>query len=102
MFKHIVMWKLRDEADGATRSENANRMKALLERLPEKIDFIQQYEVGLNLSGSSVAYDIVLISGFEDEASFQEYRSHPEHQKILEFIQTVQAEVHLVDYFIEE
>lgn len=102
MFKHVVMWQLQDEAGGALKSENLHRMKDLLEGLPHKIDFIEVYEVGLNLSDSSAAYDIVLISGFEDEASFQEYRAHPEHQKVVEFIRSVQEKVHVVDYFIEE
>ena len=32
MIKHIVMWKLKEQAEGADRATNALKLKALLER----------------------------------------------------------------------
>ncbi|HZZ85575.1 MAG TPA: hypothetical protein VFE30_13635 [Anaeromyxobacteraceae bacterium] len=33
MLKHVVMWKLREHAEGQGRAENARRMKVALESL---------------------------------------------------------------------
>ena len=41
MFKHIVMWKLKDFAEGASKAENAQKIKALLEGLKPKIKQIK-------------------------------------------------------------
>ena len=45
MIKHIVMWKFKDFAEGATRQENLLKVKSMLEALPEKIDFIREMHV---------------------------------------------------------
>jgi hypothetical protein len=37
MIKHIVMWRLKEFAEGAAKAENALRMKEILETLPVKI-----------------------------------------------------------------
>ncbi len=37
MLKHVVMWKLKDEAEGADRATNARRVKAALESLRGRI-----------------------------------------------------------------
>ena len=47
MIKHIVMWKLKDFAEGAGRQENAEKIKSLLEGLKGKIAEIINLEVGV-------------------------------------------------------
>lgn len=37
MIKHIVMWKLKDEAEGNSKAENAQIIKNSLEDLKEKL-----------------------------------------------------------------
>lgn len=98
MFKHIVMWELMETANGASKMENRKQMKEILESLPEKIDEIREYEVGLNNGNSASAFDIVLISGFENLEDFETYRQHPEHLKVVEFIRQVQSQARVVDY----
>ena len=39
MIKHIVMWKLKENAEGKTKEENAEIIKNGLEGLKEKLDF---------------------------------------------------------------
>jgi len=41
MIRHIVMWKLQDEAAGATKEKNAEKMKLILEGLRTNIDEIK-------------------------------------------------------------
>ena len=50
MIKHIVMWKFKEEAEGCTKAENIAKVKAMLEALPEKIDFIREMQVNVNVN----------------------------------------------------
>ena len=74
MIKHIVMWKLKDEAEGNSKDENAKIIKNSLEDLKGKINEIVDIEVGIDVNKSEQAYDVVLYSTFnslEDLDSYQ-------------------------------
>ena len=49
MVKHIVMFKLKDFAEGANKKENALKIKSSLEGLKSKIKEVKYIEVGLLL-----------------------------------------------------
>lgn len=66
MLKHIVMWKLKEFAEGKTKAENALIMKESLERLVGIVPEIISLQVGINEKESDMAYDAVLISTFQD------------------------------------
>ncbi len=98
MIKHIIMWKLYDEAEGFSKLENADRIKLVLEELPDKIPEIVKLEVGVNISNSEIAYDIVLYSEFESKDDLQIYREHPAHIALVDFIKNLRSKRHVVDY----
>lgn len=98
MLKHIVMWNLKPEAEGANAAENAGKVKALLEGLKKHIPEILELEVGLPLRAAPGMPDLVLVSAFEGEAQLEIYQKHPEHQKVVEFVKKVVAARHVVDY----
>lgn len=98
MIKHIVMWKLKDFAEGCDRKQNAEKIKAMLEALKGKIEQISYMEVGINLKDSDMAYDAVLVSEFESEQKLEEYKNHPEHVKVSEFVAKVRENRAVVDY----
>jgi hypothetical protein len=100
MLKHIVMWKLKDHAEGKSKDENAAVMKGMLESLQKKIPEIESLEVGINIDPSGAAYDIVLYSEFMDEASLSVYQEHPEHLKVAEFVAKIREERAVVDYLV--
>ncbi len=99
MIKHIVMWKLKDFAEGCSKQENAIKIKAMLEDLQGKIEQIVCLEVGINAISSDMAYDAVLISEFEDEQALNVYKNHPEHVKAADFVAKVKEGRAVVDYF---
>jgi len=101
MFKHVVMWRLKPEADGRSRWENAVELKERLERLPPRIPELRDLEVGLNVSSSDAAADILLITAFASERDYQVYREHPEHERVVHFIRTIVADRQVVDYRVE-
>jgi len=94
MIKHIVMIKLKEN----DRAENAKKVKQELENLKGKIDEIKHYEVGLNISESPAAYDLVLVSEFLTLETLEIYRENPEHQKVLKFLRSVTESTAVVDY----
>lgn len=98
MIKHIVMWKLKENAEGCTRIENAEKIKASLEALKGRIEQIKSLEVGINVSDSETAFDAVLYSEFESLEHLKQYRSHPEHVKISSFVAKVRESRAVVDY----
>lgn len=98
MIKHIVMWKLKDYAEGASKQDNAYKIKEALEGLKKKIDDIKYIEVGINIEPSSAAYDAVLYSEFADEKALENYQQHPEHRKVSEFVSKVRESRVVVDY----
>ncbi|MFP4662379.1 MAG: Dabb family protein [Halanaerobiales bacterium] len=100
MVKHIVMFKLKEKAEGRGKDVNASKMKKMIEALPEKIEELISMEVGLDINGSDAAYDIVLYSEFDNEEALNNYQVHPEHQKVLEFVKKVIDDRVVVDYKI--
>ena len=98
MIKHIVMFRVKDEAEGATKQENLDKMKVMLEALPSKIKEIKYYEVGLNYNQSERASDIVIISAFDSKETLATYSAHPEHRKVVDFILKVSYESRVVDF----
>lgn len=100
MIKHVVMWKLKDVAEGKTKTENAETMKNLLEDLPSKIEELKSAEVGMNiLEGDGEAIcDVVLTVSCASKEDLQTYAEHQDHQKVVSFIKKVVTERRVVDY----
>lgn len=102
MIKHIVMWKLKEHAQGAGKLENASKLKSRLEALPQSIKELKFVEVGINFNSSDAAFDVVLYSEFENKQDLQAYQKHPEHQKLIkDFLDEVRVDKKVVDYEIQ-
>jgi hypothetical protein len=100
MIKHIVMWKLKAEAENKTLEENAKIIKKSIEDLKNKIKEIKKIEVGININTDKSSFDAVLYSEFEDEVSLEKYLKNPEHLKVAEFLSKIREERIIVDYKI--
>jgi hypothetical protein len=98
MIKHLVMWKLKDTAEGATKEQNAQKMKTALEALKHKIPQIRHIEVGVNFLQSDAAYDVALYSEFATEEDLALYQKHPEHKSVGVFVEKVRESRVVVDY----
>ncbi len=100
MIKHIVMWRLKDHAEGHDKSTNAQLMKSKLEALRGQIDGVRTIEVGIDFSATDASMDVVLYSEFTDRAALATYQAHPAHQAVVAFIKEVVSARQLVDYEI--
>ena len=98
MIKHIVLWKLKDYAEGTTKQQNALKIKGLLEEMRGKIPGMLKLEVGLNFEKSGDAADISLYTEFESREALDAYQIHPEHMKVKNFLPLVRTERRVVDY----
>ncbi|GAB6177555.1 Dabb family protein [Desulfobaculum senezii] len=101
MIKHIVMWTLKDEAEGAPKAENAKRMKTMLEDLRGRVPGPLELEVGINIDPEGGVSDVALYTTFEDTDALAAYAVHPEHLKVVEFIKKVVTERRCVDYRVD-
>lgn len=98
MIKHIVAWKLKNEAEGNNKDKNAKIIKERLESLKDVIKEIKKIEVGININTSNMAYDVVLYSEFESIEDLERYQKHPEHISVAEFVGKVKEDRIVVDY----
>ena len=98
MIKHIVMWRLKEFADARDEEENAKKLKSHLESLKSKIKEIKHIEVGINIKSSDAASDIILYSEFDSMDDLEAYQRHPEHMKIVDFVNEIRLERRVVDY----
>jgi len=100
MVKHIVMLKLKETEEPTDKLANALRLKKSLEGLKIYIDEIKFIEVGLNFNIKPSAYDLVLNTIFDSEDDLNNYRNHPKHLEILDFLREVTSSTAVVDYKI--
>ena len=98
MIKHIVMWRLKDHAEGNNKITNAQRMKSKLEALRGQVDGVLTIEVGIDFSATDASMDVALYSEFADRAALAAYQAHPAHQAVVAFIKEVVSARQLVDY----
>lgn len=62
MVKHIVLFKLKDEAPADEKLAAMNSFKAAIEALPAKISVIRKIEVGLNINPAEVGASLFTVS----------------------------------------
>jgi hypothetical protein len=99
MVKHILCLKLKDFAEGNSKSENAKLAKERLLALKEKIKEIKYIEVGINNpKAPQDNFDIVLITEFESFDDLDIYQEHPEHVKTSEFMKKIRDIRGCVDF----
>jgi quinol monooxygenase YgiN len=100
MIKHIVMWKLKDHAEGADRAANAVEMKRRLDACANVVPGILKFEVMLAQPGLEATYDVVLYSEFTDKAALEAYATHPTHKALVPFIGAIREGRQCMDYEI--
>jgi len=92
MLIHVVMMNLRDpEAD-------ADRLAGLLNDLNGQIPELQSMAAGRNVVASDRAWDLALVSRFDDLAAMQAYQTHPAHVAVGAQIRAAATELAAVDF----
>jgi len=98
MIRHVVSFKFKDEVSGASKEQNMQKSKELLEGLPGKIPEIKNLEIGVNIKEDPTNYDMVLVVDFDSLEDLQIYLDHPTHKKVGEFLAKVREHRVVVDF----
>lgn len=99
MVKHIVFFRLADEAEGKTKMENAQIIKQGLMSLLDKVPVMKFERVGINIpNAKKTDYDICLECEFASWEDVDIYQNHPEHLKVAGYIAKCRTARAAVDY----
>jgi hypothetical protein len=91
------MWRFKPEVVDSDKQKMKEQLEALLELVPS----LQFIEVGLNLVEGEAAFDVVLITGFEDEAAYRAYADDPAHLNVVTFVRSLVCDRAVVDYSVD-
>jgi|TARA_B100001105_G_scaffold254406_1_gene250188 hypothetical protein len=102
MYKHVVLWKLKDDANGMSKKELTVEVKKRLDELPFHIPEIISYETAINIGDYGASFfDVSVISVFKSKDEFWKYTKYPIHDKVVGFIKSVQLDEYIVDYELD-
>jgi diamine N-acetyltransferase len=90
---HVVLFKLKDNSP-----ENIEKTAVKLRSLAGNVPTLNSIEVGVNIVESARAYDIGIITRFDDIAAMAAYQVHPFHQDVLAYMRTVTETAVAIDY----
>ena len=88
MVNNYVVLKFTEEC---SKEEKTKEMKIMLESLKDKIPVINTLEVNINDQRESNNHDILLFVQTETFEKLKVYSIHPEHEKAIEYFNTVSA-----------
>jgi hypothetical protein len=97
--RHIVMWTLKDEAEGLTKAQNIQKAREVLMSCSSLVPGIELFEVGLKTDGLDCTCDVILNSVFKDEAALTAYQNHPDHLAIKPFMKAIVAQRQCMDFW---
>ena len=95
-YRHIVLFKFKDDAPAA----EIVKVEKAFAALKSKIDVIQDYEWGTNVSpeGKADGFTHCFFVTFKNKADLEVYLPHPEHKKFGAGLKGLIDKVLVVDY----
>lgn len=132
VYKHIVMWKFKEQHNGKSALENARWMKEQLEGLVGVVPELLSAEVGISPALEQVAvvpsnaavqsnaaaaqsnaaavpaqaasgeYDACLLSAFASPEALAAYKVHPKHKAISAYCKEARLKRLAFDWWSEE
>jgi hypothetical protein len=99
MIKHIVTWKIKENAEGRNKKEIMLLLQQKLLELQNKVPVVKHLEVGLNSTEAPADnWDVVLIVDLDNFQDLDLYQKHPEHLKVADFVKLVRESRSCVDF----
>jgi quinol monooxygenase YgiN len=90
MVKHIVIWKMKEDASDEQKLEMKLRLTALNGKVPELLAI----DIGIDPDNGTMS----LYSEFNSIDDLAVYQAHPDHQKVVEFVKPLVAARSVCDY----
>jgi len=96
MIRHILLIKFKQDA----QSTEIEKLRALFEQMPNKIEGVLEVEWGLNDSpeGKNQGFTHSVLMTFVDEAGRQNYLPHPEHDALKDVFRPLLEDIIVFDY----
>ncbi len=85
-------------SDQDEKSERVLKLKHMLDSLKMSIEALDYLETGINISTRDIAFDLVLITHFSSIENLHKYIQHPEHQKVVKYLDIIKDSTSVVDY----
>lgn len=102
MIQHLVLFKLKDEAQGHSKKENIEKAREIASRFTSEISTCRSACIVENIPGTPESNeDIMLICTFDDLAGLRYYKDHPTHVEFGNFITSVREKRTCIDYEAE-
>ena len=79
-------------------TEDIKKVVDALQSMKGNVSSLMDIEVGVNLSDSAEAYDVVLIVTFKDIESLRKYEKDPFHLSVKEIVVGLKESRAVVDY----
>lgn len=100
VLRHVVLFKFKDDVS----SEQIQQVVDAFRALPSKIDFIQDFEWGTNVSPEPHSQGLThaFLLTFKNEADRDAYLPHPAHQEFGRMLGPILDKVTVVDYWATE
>ncbi len=99
MIRHVVLFRFKDRAEGRSREENVAMTRAMLDALPEKIDWICRSETRVNEDGADPENaHLILISDFQSLEDLERYQVHPDHKAVGAFMRPLRESRAAIDF----
>jgi hypothetical protein len=98
MIKHIVMFRLKDEFQGALRTAKAVELKSALDEMRKKISSVHYFEAGINYNPAPFTWDLCIYAEFVTQQDLDQYQAHPAHQEFIKFNKSFSKEKAVADY----
>jgi hypothetical protein len=102
MIKHIVLWRLNENAYGNDKQTNARILEEKLLAMRGKVDGLLKVEVGFDFSNEKDSCNVVLYSEFENKEALHKYQIHPDHEAIKKWLGEVRYELRVFDFEISQ
>jgi len=95
-YRHVVLFKFKDGAP----AEKIAAVEKAFAALPSKIDSIQGYEWGTNVSPENLAQGFThcFLVTFKDKAGLETYLPHPDHKAFGKLLGPVLDKVLVIDF----
>ena len=100
MIRHIVMWNLLNQAQGADKATNLEKARALLMSCAQVVPGIRAFEVATAVDGMECTNDLVLHMLVDDAQVLAAYQNHPDHLAIKPFMKAVVQERRCMDFIV--
>ena len=97
MIRHVVMWRLKQEAKRDGRIDGIDSIQRNLAALRAHVPGLLRLELGINEVVQPDAADLLLYSEFASWEALRNYELHPLHEELRALIGPIRSERRVVD-----